>query len=240
MATYNVQDAVSFGKWAIAAMFAASLVTANLTASKLAVYDFPVIGEVTGSVAAFMIGVSFLLTDIASEVYGRRTARYIVNASILSVALAFGLVAVALAIPASPAYENAAAFQTVLGASYPILIASVLSLLLSQNVDVSVFHAVRSRTGSRHKWLRNLASTGLSQLLDTAVFTWLAFAAIPPLFNQSPLPLGVIAGIIFAEYIIKLGFALGDTVIFYAVTAAASRAGAIPLESDDAGYQQND
>lgn len=65
----------------------------------------------------------------------------------------------------------------------------------------------------------------MSQLIDTALFTLLAFGVLPPLFGQSALPLGVIGGIIFAEYMIKLVFAAFDTGIFYAVTHAADRAG---------------
>jgi hypothetical protein len=219
----NRFDIVSFGKWLFAAIFVASLVAANLTASKLAVYNFPILGEVTGSVAAFMIGISFLMTDLCSEIYGKQVTRYIVNASIAAVGVSFGLIAVALTIPASEAYQNTAAFQTIFTASYPILIASILSLLVSQNLDVSIFHTIRSKTGYRHKWIRNILSTGISQLLDTALFTLLAFAVIPVLFGQSGLPMEIIFGIITAEYLIKLMFALGDTVVFYLFTGIAER-----------------
>jgi len=226
-------DFAEFGKYLFAILFGASLVTANLTASKLAVYDFPILGELTGSVAAFMIGISFLMTDLLSEIYGKRTTRYIVNATIAAVALAWGMVAVAMALPASPAYQNAAAFGTVFSASYPILLASIMSLILSQNLDVSIFHAIRDYTGGRHKWFRNMASTGTSQLLDTAVFTWLAFIILPPLFNQPALPFAVTVSIITAEYIIKLAVATLDTGVFYAVSGAAERAGMVEYHTDD-------
>jgi len=70
--TSRQSGVAEFGKLFLAVGFAASLVTANLTASKLAVYDFPILGELTGSVAAFMIGVSFLFSDLLSN-YTERT-----------------------------------------------------------------------------------------------------------------------------------------------------------------------
>lgn len=212
-----------FGKLFLAVGFAATLVTANLTASKLAVYDFPIVGELTGSVAAFMIGVSFLFSDLLSELYGKDTARYVVNATIAAVALAWGLVATAVWMPAAASYGLTAEFGAIFGASYPILLASVLSLVVSQNLDVSIFHAVRDRTGYSHKWLRNTLSTGTSQLLDTALFTVLAFVVLPPLFGQGTVPLAVAGSIILAEYLIKLAVAVLDTGVFYAATAAAER-----------------
>lgn len=213
-----------FGKWVLGAGFVATLTTANLTASKLAVYDFPLVGETTGSVAAFMIGVSFLLSDLSSEIYGEETTRYLVNAAILSVAMVYGLVTAALAIPAASAYENAAAFQTVFAASPPILIASITGLIISQNLDIEIFHRVRQRTGGRHRWLRNCVSTGVSQLFDTSVFTVLAFVILPPLFGSVALSLSVVAGIILTEYLIKLIVAAFDTVAFYGVTGVTGRA----------------
>jgi|APHM01.1.fsa_nt_gi conserved hypothetical integral membrane protein len=226
-------EILAFGKWLFAAVFVASLVTANVTASKLAIFDFPILGEVTGSVAAVMIAVSFLMTDLCSEIYGKQVTRYIVNASIVAVGVSFGLIAVALTIPASDAYQNTAAFQTIFTASYPILIASILSLLVSQNLDVSIFHTIRSKTGYRHKWIRNILSTGISQLLDTAVFTVLAFAVLPVLFSQSGLPMEIILGIIIAEYLIKLVFAFGDTVVFYLLTGIAEKVDASPAGTGD-------
>jgi hypothetical protein len=215
------KNAAVVGQWVLTALLTSTLVTANLTASKLAVYDIPVIGETTGSVAAVMIGVSFLLTDICGEIYGKQTTRRMVNSSIASVVAAFALVMVAVNIPAAPGYDNAAAFETVLSSSYPVLVASVLSLIVSQNIDVSVFHRIRSRTGRGHAWIRNVASTSVSQLVDTALFTALAFSVLPPLFGQAALPYDIIVGIIIAEYLIKLAFAVVDTAIFYAVTKTA-------------------
>ncbi|WP_158228645.1 queuosine precursor transporter [Halorubrum sp. C191] len=223
----------------IVALFVASLVTANITATKLAVYDFPILGEMTGSVGAFMIGVSFLMTDLLSEVYGKKTARRVVNATIIALAATFAMVSFAVWMPAAADYSLASEFAAVLSGSYSIVTASVLSLILSQNIDVSVFHAVRRVTGFRHKWARNMISTGTSQLVDTAVWTWLAFIILPPVFGGTTVPFAVTISIITTEYIIKMVFAAGDTAVFYAASGLAERAGLID-ESSFAGVPSDD
>lgn len=199
--------------------FAGVLVTANLTASKLAVYDFPILGEMTGSVAAVAIGINFFLTDLLSEIYGEREARKAVNGTILALIVAYAVVFFSIWMPAAGSYANNAEFATVFSSSYPIIVASILSIIVSQNIDISIFHAIRSMTGQRFKFARNIGSTATSQLLDTAFFTFLAFMALPPLFGGSALPLSVVVSIITAEYIVKLVVAVVDTPLFYAVTA---------------------
>jgi|APHM01.1.fsa_nt_gi conserved hypothetical integral membrane protein len=210
-------DAPGFGKWVLAAVFVATITTANLTAAKIGVYPFPLIGDTIGSVAAFMIGVGFLATDLTSELYGKQTARYIVNSAIISVAVAYAVIEVALAIPPAPFYDGSA-FTTVFEASTPVLIASIVGLLISQNLDVEIFHWIRDKTGSSHKWLRNIGSTAVSQGFDTVVFNLLAFAVLPVVFDTQPVPFAALSGIIIAEYIIKAVVAGSDTIIFYTVT----------------------
>lgn len=218
-----MSDKDSFVKWTFGLIFAAVLVTANLTASKLVVYDIPFYGEVVGSVAAVAIGVNFFCTDILSEVYGKKTARRVVNGTILALVVAYGFVYFSIWMPAAPSYGNQEAYSLVLGSSQPIIIASIVSMLVSQNLDVSIFHYFKSATNGSHKWLRNLGSTATSQLLDTAFFTWLAFAAFPPLFGGEALPMSILIGIITAEYLVKLMVAILDTPFFYAVSAILDR-----------------
>lgn len=210
-------NAPVFGKWVLAAVFASAITTANLTATKIGIYPFPLIGDITGSVAAFMIGVGFLATDLTSELYGKQTAQYIVNATIISVGVVYSLVTVALTIPSAPFYDGGA-FIAVFEASTPVLIASIIGLLISQNLDVEIFHRIYDQTGSRHKWLRNIGSTTVSQGVDTVIFNILAFSMLPPLFNTQPVSLAALSGVVAAEYTIKAIVAGADTVLFYLIT----------------------
>lgn len=224
MATQNSHTTeASFVKWTLGLLFAGVLVTANLTASKLVVYDLPLIGEVVGSVAAVAIGVSFLLTDLLGEVYGKKAARRVVNGTIFALVIAYGLVYFAIWMPPAASYSNNSQFVTVFSSSFPLILASIISLLVSQNLDVSVFHKFKDLTDGKHKWTRNIGSTATSQLLDTAFFTWMAFVAFPPFFGGEAVPLGIAGSIIFAEYLVKLVVAGLDTPVFYAVSALLER-----------------
>lgn len=207
-------------KYGLMVTFSAVLVTANLTASKLAVYHFPVIGTVVGSVAAISIGVSFFCTDVLSELYGKDEARKTVNLTIIALLVAYVLVWAAVMMEPASSYSLNEEFSTIMLSSQPIFIGSVLTLLVSQNLDVSVFHAIKYRTGGRYKFLRNIGSTATSQLVDTAMFTILAFVFLPPLFGGNALPWGIVGGIIFAEYVVKVIVAIVDTPFFYVVTGA--------------------
>ncbi|AGM11928.1 hypothetical protein DNAM5_66 [Haloarcula californiae tailed virus 1] len=224
-------DTDSFVKWTLGLVFAGVLVTANLTASKLVVYDIPFLGTFTGSVAAVAIGVNFFCTDLLSEVYGKKTARRVVNGTIFALIAAYALVAFAVWMPPAESYANNSQFSTIFNSSYPIILASIVSILVSQNLDVTIFHRFKSMTDGKHKWFRNLGSTATSQLLDTAFFTWLAFILLPPLFGGSALPYSVAASIIFAEYMVKLTVAAIDTPFFY---AASGYLGCLDPENDEA------
>jgi uncharacterized integral membrane protein (TIGR00697 family) len=205
-------------------VFVASLVAANLTASKLVTYPFPFVGELTGSVAAAAIGVTFFCSDLLSEIYGKETAHRTVMASVVAMVVAYGLVFFAIEMPAAPSYGANEQFVDVMGASYPIILASIASIAVSQNLDISLFHWIRGKTGSGHKWVRNVGSTATSQLFDTAFFTVLAFMIFPPLFGGSAVPIGIAIGIISAEYIVKVVVAILDTPLFYAISGVAEPA----------------
>jgi uncharacterized integral membrane protein (TIGR00697 family) len=106
----------------------------------------------------------------------------------------------------------------VLGSSTSIVAGSLLAYLLSQNLDVFVFHSIREYTGGDHLWLRNLGSTATSQFVDTLVFIGVGFALAPALLSGAPLPpAGQLAGLVVGQYLLKLGIAAGDTPFVYAV-----------------------
>lgn len=226
---------VTDSKTVLSIAFATSLVVANLVATKLAFFDIPFIGGVAVPAGFAAIGVSFLCTDLLGELHGRDVARRTVNATVIALGVAWVLVYVAIWFPAAPFYEQAEAFDTIFGASGTIVTAGILTTLLSQNVDVSVFHRLREYTDGRHKWLRNLGSTGVSQLLDTSVFIVLAFVFLPSVMGGTTTPLAVIPGMIVGQYVVKLVVAVLDTPIFYLiswVSAGQSSGSQQPTVSD--------
>jgi uncharacterized integral membrane protein (TIGR00697 family) len=120
--------------------------------------------------------------------------------------LGFSLaVAVAIYWPAAPfAVERVDAFNTVLGQTPRIALASVVAYLISQHHDVWAFQFWKERFNGRHLWLRNKTSTIVSQLLDSAIFLFIAFYGIMP-----------IGQMILDMWMVKVIIAMLDTPFMY-------------------------
>jgi hypothetical protein len=183
-------------------MFVACLLVANIIAGKLV----SVLGLLV-PVAVFAYPITFLITDVVGEVWGKKTAKTVVWTGFLANIVMLALIYVAINYPPVPFYENQEAFRTTLGMTYRIVFASMVAYLVSQHHDVFNFHFLRVRTKGRHLWLRNNASTMVSQLMDSVIFVSIAFYGITPVIP-------IIAG----QYAIKLIIAALDTPLCYLAT----------------------
>jgi uncharacterized integral membrane protein (TIGR00697 family) len=192
------------------------LVTTQLVSGKVAAITLPVLGAVTYPAGTIAYAGTFFATDLTSEIFGKKTARQMVNIAFVANFLLLALVAVAIAIPAAGGVPQDQ-FATVLGASTNIVIASLVAYLVSQNWDINVFHFVRDKTGNSHLWARNVLSTGSSQLIDTVLFVTIAFWAAPALLGTgAQLPASIVISTIIGQYVLKLLIALFDTPLVYA------------------------
>ncbi|MFP8952963.1 queuosine precursor transporter [Natrialbaceae archaeon A-arb3/5] len=206
-------------------LFVASLVTAQLTASKVLAFDIPVSLPVTGSElvlpgAALAYALTFLASDCYTELYGKRAAQIVVNVAFALNFVVLALVWSTIVAPAAEASVDPDAFATALGASTNVVLGSLLAYLVSQNWDVWLFHRIRESTGADKLWLRNLLSTGTSQAIDTVIFVSIAFAIAPALLGVGVvLPLDAILALIIGQYLLKLAIAVLDTPVVYAVVA---------------------
>lgn len=200
-------------KTLLAMTVATSLAIANVTAAKIAAFEIPLFGLAAVPAGFVGIGVAFLATDLLSELYGKETAREAVNGAIAVLAVAWGLVYASLLMPAAPFYGLTAEYNAVMGQGAAIVLASICTLLVSQNIDVAAFHAIKSRVP--YKWARNCGSTAISQAVDTTLFIGLAFVALPPLFGGSAMPLAAAGGLVVAQYVVKLVVVAFDTPLFY-------------------------
>lgn len=209
---------VTNSKTVLSIVFATSLVVANLVATKLAFFQLPVIGGVAVPAGFAAIGVSFLCTDLLGELHGKDAARQTVNATVVALGVAWVLVYTAIWFPSAPFYGQSEAFNSIFGASGTIVTAGILTTLVSQNIDVTVFHKLREFTDGNHKWLRNLGSTMVSQLLDTSLFIVLGFVILPRIIGGTITPVEVVPALIVGQYAVKLVIAAVDTPLFYALS----------------------
>lgn len=208
----------------LTALFAGSVVLANVLAAKLTYAELPIVGGAAIPAGFVAFGVAYLASDLLVEYYGRDFAHSVVNATIGTLVIAYGLIYLAIWMPTAPFWPDQAAFETVLGDSASIVLASVIALALAQHLDVRLFDRLRQFTGDGHRWIRNCGSTATSQLADTAVFIGLGFALFPALgLGGDPTWGWDLVSIVIGQYIFKLGVAVLDTVPFYVVTSLVSR-----------------
>lgn len=196
--------------------FATLLVVANIIAGKLIS-----IGMWVVPVAVIAYPLTFLITDTIAELYGRRIATRIVWAGFAVNVLMVALVYVGKIIPPASFWEGQDAYNRILGSVPRIVLASMLAYLASQHHDVFAFHFWKNLTKGRFLWLRNNASTMVSQGIDTILFITIAFIGV--------VPTDVLLNMIVGQYVIKLGIALVDTPICYALVGLLRRKGVQPL-----------
>ncbi|AQL42988.1 integral membrane-like protein [Halorientalis sp. IM1011] len=220
---------------ALIALFVTALVTAQVTAAKILAFSIPVSLPVTGATlilpgAALAYALTFFASDCYAELYGKRAAQVMVNVAFLMNGVLLVLIWSTILAPAAATSIDPTQFRQVLGASTNIVIASLAAYLVSQNWDVIVFHRLREATDGDALWLRNVASTASSQLIDTLIFVTLGFLVIPELLGVGVAPpLPVIASLIVGQYLLKLLIALVDTPFVYAVVGfVRSRDATIP------------
>ncbi len=201
----------------IAVLFVSALVTSNFTASKVACVELPFIGYVFFPAAVLAYALTFLFTDIYSEVYGRDAAERVVIYGFFAMVFATFLAQFSVVLPPAPFHvEYQETFAKVFGAVPSIVIGSLIAYLVSQTHDVYAFHFWRKVTRGKHLWLRNNASTIASQFIDTVTFITLAFWAIPKLLYGEPIVgLEHIPRLILGQYIIKVIIAVCDTPFCY-------------------------
>lgn len=210
-------------KIVLAGVFITGLITAQLVAVKLLDVPFPDLVPVVGDAVLVPAGVvayavTFLASDCYAELYGKRPTQVMVNTAFGMNVIMLALVWLAILLPGSQAGVDPGAFETVFGLSTNVVIGSLGAYVVSQNWDVIAFHVIGDRTEGRYLWLRNLGSTGTSQLLDTIIFVTLTFYLVPRVLGIGDvLPASVLAELIVGQYLIKLLIALLDTPIVYAV-----------------------
>ena len=189
------------------AVFITALVLANVLGSKV----ITLFGVVT-SVGIFAYPITFLITDSVEEVRGKKVTAVFVYAGFVALLLSIVLVWIGVNMPPASFYKDNAAYATVFGNSIRIIIASIISFLISQTHDIWAFNFWKQRTHGRFLWLRNNLSTITSQLIDTSLFTFIAFYQMTPAFTVA-----MVFQMIIPYWLLKVGFAFLDTPFVYAL-----------------------
>lgn len=188
-------------------LFITALITCNLIANKFITLD---LGFKTFVISAGVLPypITFLLTDILSEIYGRKKTNLIVYvgffASLFVILILYlgGLF---------PAIENSLVsdeyYNVVFQNSWRVILASMAAYLSAQLIDIRLYHFWKKLTHGKMLWLRNNGSTVLSQLVDTTLVVGVLFIG--------ELSFGTMGTYILDGWFFKIICAFADTVLIY-------------------------
>jgi uncharacterized integral membrane protein (TIGR00697 family) len=170
------------------------------------------------SVGIIPFPVTFLLTDVVNDFYGRRGARFLTMLGFYMALLAWALLQVTTLMPVDGStYFTQTEYAKVFGGSAQLFVASMVAYLVGQFLDIQVFQFWKAITQSRHLWLRSTGSTIFSQAIDTVTIN-LIFGRVTAGWGW-----GFIGAKIGREYVIKFVVAVLLTPVIYAVHGAVVR-----------------
>ena len=198
----------------LAALFIASLVASNLIFQKFFYWEPFGLYRFEISVGILPYPITFLITDVLSEIYGKKKANRVVIAGIFASFFSMFIILIAdfaPAIESSPINDEV--FHQVFGLSPLAVFASMIAYLFAQFIDIRIFHFWKKLTSGKHLWLRNNFSTFASQFIDT-------FTVLFLLCTFEILPWPIFTSLLISGFLFKVIIAALDTPFLYLIVYA--------------------
>jgi len=190
-------------------IFIASLVTCNLIANKFVTVN---LGFKVFIVSAGILPypLTFLVTDLISEIYGQKKANLAVFSGFVASIFVLSFLWLGAQFNSIPnSIVDDSTYNAVFQNAWRLITASMIAYLFAQFIDVRIFHFWKKLTNGKHLWLRNNGSTIASQLIDTTLVISILFVGV---WDTDQILSAIIDGWIF-----KMLMALLDTPIIYVV-----------------------
>ena len=190
----------------LAGIFITNTLVAELIGGKL-IY----IGNNVMSLGILPWPIVFITTDLINEYFGEKGVKKLSLITATLIAYTFILLLIGLNIPAvkGDGLITDDQFSAVFGQSMWIIVGSITAFLVSQLIDVTLFHFLKNRTGKKMLWLRSTGSTIISQLFDSFIVLGIAFW-LPGKINSETFVASAFTG-----YSVKLLIAIGLTPLIY-------------------------
>jgi uncharacterized integral membrane protein (TIGR00697 family) len=196
---------------------------------------FVQLGPMQLAVGVLAYPLTFLCTDLVSELYGRARANFMVTVGLALNGFILAVMWLGNALPAvtpgaQPPWQTLSLasdvalpdgssvsgsvelFSLIYANTTGAVFASMVAYVLAQYIDVFLFHWIKKKTNGRHLWLRNNGSTLISQAVDSVTVISITFGAV---VLAGDMTLGVVLGLMLSNYLFKLASALADTPIIY-------------------------
>jgi len=183
-------------------------------------------GDFVMTAGTLAFPLTFLLTDIINEYFGRAVVRVLTIVAITVLLVLQPVVLATVAVPTisfTPGISSEQMDQSVrnvLAPAWAIVVGSIAAFALGQWFDVVLFGKLRRLTGDKALWLRAQVSTFGSQLIDSFVVIFLAFVIIPMVIGQEPWKTAGAVQVSTTNYAVKVGIAILSTPLLYLVHLA--------------------
>jgi len=169
-------------------LYVTFVLISNILAFKIAEFNFGIV-TFYATAASIIFPVTFLLTDVVNEKFGRKETHKMIFIAFISQVTTAVFILISIYMKAAPFWQYQEVFETVLGFAPRIMVASWVAFLISENIDALIFAWFKKLTRGKHLWSRNIFSSIPSMALDTIIFVTIAFYGVQPL---APLMLGVL------------------------------------------------
>lgn len=183
-------------KLLLTTIFITCLIVSNIIAGKQIQLPFNLVMPA----AVILFPLTYILSDVFSEVYGYKWSRFTNYLGITMNLFAVVIFAIAIKIPAPTFYENQEAFKIILGNTPRILLASTLGLWTGDYLNDNVFRVMKKKYQSSHEKyeIRAILSSLVGQVGDSLIFIPIAFYGV--------MPIEVMIKMIFTQALLKVGY----------------------------------
>ncbi len=174
----------------ISVFFVTVLLVSNIVSTK-----FVDLHWFTFDGGTILFPLSYIFSDILTEVYGYATSRRVIWLGFASALLMSIVIMIVGALPAAPDWHNQNAYDTILGLTPRIVVASLIAYFCGEFSNSLILAKMKIATKGRWLWLRTISSTMVGEFLDSILFIIIAFAGI--------FPNSLILTLIISNYIFK-------------------------------------
>jgi queuosine precursor transporter len=202
----------------VMAAFVAILLLSNIIgASKRATVELPVIGDWSFGAGVMFFPVSYIIGDILTEVYGYARARRVIWTGFAALIFMAFMSWVVVSLPPAAGWGGQAAYESVFGNTWRIVIASITAFWLGEFANSYVLARMKLLTRGRHLWSRTIGSTIVGQAVDSLIFYPLAF------WGQDDWSPEAIRQVVISQFLLKVGWEALLTPLTYWVVATLKR-----------------
>jgi uncharacterized integral membrane protein (TIGR00697 family) len=156
----------------LTALSATVLIVSNLASTKM--FDFFGTGLVWDG-GAVLFPISYILGDVITEIFGFKKAKKVIWTAFAMNLIAVLALFVVQILPPGPGWENQIAYETIIGFMPRIVAGSLIAFVSGQILNAYVFVKIKKITKGKHLWQRAIGSSLVGDLVDTIIFTTIAF-----------------------------------------------------------------